>query len=290
MAFDRSPRGAEPGPGTDDVRHVPRHRQGQHRAPAPSSPWHGRVAIAAVATGATFAAAHSLVDWGPDGEYRSVTRTAAGALIQSSSPSTQHHQKADAKHFTRSTPDREAMDDDHDIADVESLTKAVKFGESLAGNALRIKSALAGGAPAASIFDGVEFVKPCVGTFTSGFGTRWGATHYGIDLANKIGTPIYAVTDGTVISSGPASGFGLWVRLLHPGGWISVYGHINRSVVHVGEHVKAGEKIAEMGNRGESTGPHLHFEIWNPAGKKLNPLPWLATRGIRVTGGSSDAS
>lgn len=274
------------------MRYVPRHRQGQHRAPAPSSPWQGRVAIAAVATGATFAAAYSLIDWEPDGEYRNVTNTAAGALIQGSSTSTLHHRPAAtaAKHFTRSDPGNDTADPDHDIADVESLTKAVKLGEALAGNALRIKDALAGGAPAASIFGGVEYVKPCNGTFTSGFGTRWGATHYGIDLANKIGTPIYAVTDGTVISSGPASGFGLWVRLLHPGGWISVYGHINRSVVHVGEHVKAGEKIAEMGNRGESTGPHLHFEIWNPAGKKLNPLPWLATRGIRVTGSSGDAS
>jgi murein DD-endopeptidase MepM/ murein hydrolase activator NlpD len=157
-------------------------------------------------------------------------------------------------------------------------------GEQLAANALRIKSALADGAPQATIFNGQEFVKPTNGIFTSGFGGRWGTTHYGIDLANKIGTPIYAVTDGTVISSGPASGFGLWVRILHPGGWISVYGHINRSLVHIGEKVNAGEQIAEMGNRGQSTGPHLHFEIWDPSGKKLNPLPWLAARGIRVTG------
>jgi murein DD-endopeptidase MepM/ murein hydrolase activator NlpD len=186
--------------------------------------------------------------------------------------------------YSRETPELSAMDDDTDVADVESLTKAVKVGEQLAKNALRIRSALAGGAPQASIFNGQEFVKPTTGVFTSGFGGRWGVTHYGIDLANKIGTPIYAVTDGTIISSGPASGFGLWVRILHPGGWISVYGHINRSLVHLGQKVKAGQQIAEMGNRGQSTGPHLHFEIWDPSGKKLNPLPWLAARGIRVTG------
>ena len=217
-------------------------------------------------------------------EYWDVARTAAGALIQSTSGPELPSRNAAMSSYTRETPELSAMDDNTDIADVASLTKAVKVGEQLAANALRIKSALADGAPQATIFNGQEFVKPTNGIFTSGFGGRWGTTHYGIDLANKIGTPIYAVTDGTVISSGPASGFGLWVRILHPGGWISVYGHINRSLVHIGEKVKAGEQIAEMGNRGQSTGPHLHFEIWDPSGRKLNPLPWLALRGIRVTG------
>jgi murein DD-endopeptidase MepM/ murein hydrolase activator NlpD len=230
------------------------------------------------------AAVPNLLDGQHGVEYRDVARTAAGALIQSTSGPELPRRNAAMSSYTRETPELSAMDDNTDIADVASLTKAVKVGEQLAANALRIKSALADGAPQATIFNGQEFVKPTNGIFTSGFGGRWGTTHYGIDLANKIGTPIYAVTDGTVISSGPASGFGLWVRILHPGGWISVYGHINRSLVHVGEKVNAGEQIAEMGNRGQSTGPHLHFEIWDPSGKKLNPLPWLAARGIRVTG------
>jgi murein DD-endopeptidase MepM/ murein hydrolase activator NlpD len=230
------------------------------------------------------AAVPNLLDGQPGVEYRDVAHTAAGALIQSTSGPELPSRNAAMTSHTRETPELSAMDDNTDIADVASLTKAVKVGEQLAANALRIKSALAGGAPQATIFNGQEFVKPTSGIFTSGFGGRWGTTHYGIDLANKIGTPIYAVTDGTVIESGPASGFGMWVRILHPGGWISVYGHINRSLVHAGEKVSAGEKIAEMGNRGQSTGPHLHFEIWDPSGRKLNPLTWLAARGIRVTG------
>jgi murein DD-endopeptidase MepM/ murein hydrolase activator NlpD len=143
---------------------------------------------------------------------------------------------------------------------------------------------LADGAPQAALFRGQEFVRPTTGLFTSGFGARWGVVHYGIDLANRIGTPIFAVTDGVVVSAGPASGFGLWVRVLHPGGWISVYGHINRALVTVGERVRAGQEIAEMGNRGQSTGPHLHFEV------RLNGVPqnparfWLAQRGIRIVG------
>jgi murein DD-endopeptidase MepM/ murein hydrolase activator NlpD len=127
-----------------------------------------------------------------------------------------------------------------------------------------------------------KFVRPAQGTFTSGFGTRWGTTHYGCDIANRIGTPILAVADGTVVEAGPASGFGLWVRIQHADGTVSVYGHVDTFSVREGQQVKAGEQIARMGNRGYSTGPHLHFEIWDPSGKKLNPLPWLAERGINL--------
>lgn len=123
-------------------------------------------------------------------------------------------------------------------------------------------------------------VKPAEGRLTSGFGARWGTTHNGIDIANDIGTPIRATTDGVVVESGPASGFGLWVRLQHSDGTISVYGHLNRSLVEQGQRVRAGEKIAEMGNRGYSTGPHLHFEIWQDGGRKINPLGWLRNHGV----------
>lgn len=127
-----------------------------------------------------------------------------------------------------------------------------------------------------------KFVKPTQGTLTSGFGMRWGTTHYGVDIANRIGTPIVAVADGTVVESGPASGFGLWVRIQHADGSVSVYGHVDTFSVHEGQKVKAGEQIARMGNRGYSTGPHLHFEIWDATGKKMNPASWLAARGISL--------
>jgi murein DD-endopeptidase MepM/ murein hydrolase activator NlpD len=127
-----------------------------------------------------------------------------------------------------------------------------------------------------------KFVKPAQGVFTSGFGSRWGTTHFGIDIANVIGTPIVAVADGTVIEAGPASGFGLWVRIQHADGTITVYGHMNDFVVHEGQQVKAGQLIAHIGNRGNSTGPHLHFEVWEPGGMKINPQPWLAARGITL--------
>jgi septal ring factor EnvC (AmiA/AmiB activator) len=125
-----------------------------------------------------------------------------------------------------------------------------------------------------------RFMLPTKGVFTSGFGARWGVFHYGIDLANSIGTPIVAAADGVVAESGPASGFGLWIRIRHSDGTITVYGHINRSLVVQGQKVGAGQEIAEMGNRGNSTGPHLHFEVWNAAGQKINPIIWLHQHGI----------
>ncbi|HEY2204279.1 MAG TPA: M23 family metallopeptidase [Pseudonocardia sp.] len=242
-----------------------------------------------MATGATVAAVHSMSGFTAPVESYEVSLV-SGALIQSTSPTADVPRAVAAlpEGPSRRTADLTVLDHDTDVADVRSLTKAVAVGERLAADAAGLEDALAGGAPTAALFGGERFVKPASGTFTSGFGARWGTSHYGIDIANRIGTPIYAVTDGTVIESGPASGFGLWVRVRHPGGWTSVYGHINRSLVHEGQKVKAGQQIAEMGNRGQSTGPHLHLEIWDPNGRKINPLPWLATRGIRVTGYGAD--
>ncbi|MBB4905141.1 M23 family metallopeptidase [Actinophytocola algeriensis] len=122
---------------------------------------------------------------------------------------------------------------------------------------------------------------PAQGRLTSTYGARWGTIHYGIDIANSIGTPIYSAMAGEVIDSGPASGFGLWVRVQHAGGVVTVYGHINESLVNVGQQVAAGEQIATIGNRGQSTGPHLHFEV-HQDGSKIDPLPWLRSRGVNI--------
>jgi murein DD-endopeptidase MepM/ murein hydrolase activator NlpD len=132
----------------------------------------------------------------------------------------------------------------------------------------------------ASVAGGVQML---VGRITSGFGARWGTAHQGLDIAAPIGTPIRVPLDGTVIDSGPAGGFGQWVRVEHSDGTITVYGHISRSLVTVGESVSAGEVIAEVGNEGRSTGPHLHFEVITPGGTKINPRPWLDERGIGLT-------
>ncbi|MEQ3550638.1 M23 family metallopeptidase [Pseudonocardia nematodicida] len=167
--------------------------------------------------------------------------------------------------------------------DVASITKAARLGEEAAKVERAISTAMSHGAPQAVLYNDEALVMPTEGRFTSGFGARWGVQHQGIDLAAPIGTPIFALTDGKVVKSGAASGFGMWVVLEHPDGTSTVYGHINRSFVEVGQQVKAGDEIAEVGNRGQSTGPHLHFEVWTADGTKTNPLPYLAERGLDLT-------
>jgi murein DD-endopeptidase MepM/ murein hydrolase activator NlpD len=130
-----------------------------------------------------------------------------------------------------------------------------------------------------------KFVLPIDGArLTSGFGGRWGTFHYGIDLAAPMRTPEYAAGDGVVLRAGAASGFGLAVYILHENGDVTVYGHMDEILVEPGQYVDAGETIALLGNRGQSTGPHLHFEVHKGGedGERINPVPWLAERGVRV--------
>lgn len=130
--------------------------------------------------------------------------------------------------------------------------------------------------------DGRKVVFPTTGRFTSGFGPRWGAMHQGIDIANNIGTPIYSVMAGTVTEAGAAQGFGQWVRVKHDNGEYSVYGHVESFNVSIGQRVEAGQQIATMGNRGRSTGPHLHFEIRPDGVNAVDPVAWFAVQGINV--------
>jgi murein DD-endopeptidase MepM/ murein hydrolase activator NlpD len=122
--------------------------------------------------------------------------------------------------------------------------------------------------------------QPTQGQLTSMFGERWGEMHQGIDVAAPIGTPIVAIMDGVVLEAGPASGFGQWVRVQQPDGTVTVFGHVDQFFVVAGQPVKAGQPIATVGNQGQSTGPHLHLEVWLPDGTKIDPLPWLAGLGI----------
>jgi murein DD-endopeptidase MepM/ murein hydrolase activator NlpD len=119
---------------------------------------------------------------------------------------------------------------------------------------------------------------------TSCFCARWGTFHYGIDLAAPMYTPEYAAEDGVVLRAGPATGFGLAVYILHADGYVTVYGHMDSITVHAGQYVQAGQRIALLGMRGQSTGPHLHFEVHQGGeyGTPIDPIPWLRARGVTV--------
>jgi murein DD-endopeptidase MepM/ murein hydrolase activator NlpD len=126
------------------------------------------------------------------------------------------------------------------------------------------------------------WVVPLIRRLTSGFGPRWGAFHSGVDVAAPIGTPIVAAAAGTVVAAGPASGYGLWVKIDHGGGVVTVYGHVDQYSVSIDQVVQPGLPIATVGNRGNSTGPHLHFQI-EVNGAPVDPVNFYATKGIRFT-------
>jgi murein DD-endopeptidase MepM/ murein hydrolase activator NlpD len=135
--------------------------------------------------------------------------------------------------------------------------------------------------------NGFDYVLPAAGRTSSCYGARWGVQHLGQDIAAPIGTPIYAATSGVVKRAGTATGFGLAVYILGDDGAVTVYGHVNRYFVDAGDRVRAGQQIAEVGNRGQSTGPHLHFEV-HPNGAMysgaVNPGPWMRARGVALNG------
>ena len=125
---------------------------------------------------------------------------------------------------------------------------------------------------------------PAEGRLTSNYGRRWGGMHYGLDIAAPMLTPEYAAADGVVLRAGSASGFGLAVYILHDNGDVTVYGHMERILVDAGATVQAGDTIALLGNRGQSTGPHLHFEVFEGglAGRRADPAVWLRERGVDI--------
>ncbi|WP_341730696.1 peptidoglycan DD-metalloendopeptidase family protein [Microcoleus sp. EPA2] len=120
------------------------------------------------------------------------------------------------------------------------------------------------------------FIWPAKGVFTSGYGWRWGRMHKGIDVAGPIGTPIVAASDGVVTyAQWNDGGYGYLVEITHPDGTETIYAHNSRILVQKGQRVAQGEQISEMGSTGNSTGPHLHFEI-HPAGSgAVNPMAFL---------------
>ncbi|MBQ3899462.1 MAG: M23 family metallopeptidase, partial [Lachnospiraceae bacterium] len=125
------------------------------------------------------------------------------------------------------------------------------------------------------------YIKPLSGgRISSYFGGRAspggiGSTnHKGIDWATPIGTPIYASSGGTVATSGWVAGYGYAVFINHPDGRQTRYAHLSKTLVPVGAYVNQGDLIAYSGNTGNSTGPHLHFEI-RINGTAVNPLDYL---------------
>ncbi|MGW1157588.1 peptidoglycan DD-metalloendopeptidase family protein [Streptomyces sp. NPDC002513] len=122
---------------------------------------------------------------------------------------------------------------------------------------------------------------------SAGFGSggdHWAHGHTGQDFAVPIGTPVRAVGPGQVVRVTCGGAFGMEVVIRHTGGYCTQYAHLAAVTVDQGDRVATGQLIAQSGTTGNSTGPHLHFEVratpeW---GSGIDPVPWLAAHGVRL--------
>ena len=143
----------------------------------------------------------------------------------------------------------------------------------------RLQSALKSGKDLPPMGDG-QFGPPAAGRSTSRFGMRfhpilkYNRMHNGIDFGGGYGAPVYATSDGVVISTSRLGGYGNAVIIEHGGGISSVYGHLSKIMVDSGSAVRRGQRIGSIGSSGLSTGPHLHFEI-RKNGQPVNPASYL---------------
>jgi murein DD-endopeptidase MepM/ murein hydrolase activator NlpD len=127
----------------------------------------------------------------------------------------------------------------------------------------------------------IPALKPTEGNYSiNGFGMRRHPIlgimkfHSGLDINCNMGTPIRASGNGKVVTVERQSGFGLVVEIDHGFGYKSIYGHLSKSLVKVGQVVKRGQLIAKSGNSGLSSGPHLHYEVHHN-GKALDPIDFF---------------
>ena len=119
------------------------------------------------------------------------------------------------------------------------------------------------------------FKMPVSGVLTSGFGSRWGTTHKGIDLGAPAGTPVHASDGGVVTFAGwNSGGYGYLVKISHGNGLETYYAHNSSVAVSAGDRVYQGQVISYVGSTGDSTGNHLHFEV-RENGSAKNPYNYL---------------
>jgi murein DD-endopeptidase MepM/ murein hydrolase activator NlpD len=157
----------------------------------------------------------------------------------------------------------------HEVAGLERVSAQLAAQIRTAQASSPTVSYASSGTPSAS-----GLIWPCSGPVTSGFGWRWGRMHEGIDIAVPTGTPIVAAASGTIIYAGWMGGYGNLVVVDHGGGLATAYGHNSSIAVGPGQAVAQGQIISYAGSTGNSTGPHLHFEV-RVNGSPTDPLGYL---------------
>ncbi len=163
--------------------------------------------------------------------------------------------------------DRHELEEDLAAMEKESAKIQAKLQGVQPGNA--------GSLPAGAIKRGSgSLIWPANGSVSSGFGPRWGRLHAGIDMPLPEGTPLRAAASGKTVIAGWVSGYGNYTCIQHTASMSTCYGHQSRLGTSVGASVKQGQVMGYSGNTGNSTGPHLHFEV-RINGTPVNPLGYL---------------
>ena len=147
--------------------------------------------------------------------------------------------------------------------------------------ALELQQLLSSLSQKKSLLSSIPTVIPAKGWIASGFGKRVSpftgevTEHRGLDIAAAVGTPIYAPADGVVIFSGTKQDFGNFVMIAHyENGIITKYGHNSENLVYAGQRITRGDQIASVGMTGNTTGPHVHYEVWVD-GQPENPMKFI---------------
>ncbi len=250
-------------------RRAPRKTSGRHRIAAPPHALKGRAALLAVAAGAAVVAA--------SGQLQSGTATETDRTADPVTATDAVDPAAAVGPLAPSDGDAGVVESGTGV-DMRNFTDQLQAGDKLARDAAAADAAARKPLFASPVAMGAY-------QFTSCFCGRWGTFHGGIDFAAPLGTPIHAATDGVVIEAGPASGFGNWIQVQASDGTVTMYGHMASSGVLVskGQKVTAGDIIGLVGNEGFSTGPHVHVEVWKNGKTKIDPMPWFAEHGVRLS-------
>ncbi|MFW6692037.1 M23 family metallopeptidase [Streptomyces sp. MAR4 CNX-425] len=172
------------------------------------------------------------------------------------------------------------------------MSKHIKFTAPIATSAALAAGAgmvLTLGAGVASADGKPDWVKPVsadydiTGQYNQG-GARWAAKHSGQDFAAPTGTKVRSVHSGTVVTAGWGGAYGNNIVIKHADGVYTQYGHLSKIDVSVGQQVNAKTKIGEIGTTGNSTGPHLHFEVRTTPvyGSAVDPVAFLNKHGVKI--------
>jgi len=155
------------------------------------------------------------------------------------------------------------------LAEVNALAaQSAALAEAIRGSQAQAGSSGTGAPSAAGL------IWPVDGIVVSGFGMRWGRMHEGIDVTASTGTPVRAAAAGTIIHAGWLGGYGNLVVVDHGNGLATAYAHASAILVVVGQQVGQGEMVSLVGSTGNSSGPHLHFEV-RVNGVAVDPLLYL---------------